>query len=219
MRIYLVSYGDGHLYDTSTKYAPKEIWKVFNTLYFYCPETDKYIESLEVIEIENPKEIKPGIVIGGDHSITYYSLKNFDKNITYLVFDAHFDCLNEDFHHGSFNYYLIKEGYNPLFFGVRSYDKNEYDLCKDKFFNPFEIKDKEVYISIDIDVLDCYVPTWEPGGISFMELDKYLKFLIENNKVLGIDIVESTPKYYPSILIGAQLLKRILCYLQPKTLK
>ncbi len=222
INIGLIKYGEGHLFDNSPKDAPEKLWNYFNTLYFYCKEYDFYIEEqISVKEYTNPKHIDswPYILIGGDHSITYYSVKRFSKDIYYLSLDAHFDCLNEEFHHGSFNYYLMKEGYTPHFFGVRAYDKKEYELCKNLIVDPYSIKNKKLYLSVDIDITNIFNLTWEPYGIRYEELDKIVRYLIQNNEIIGIDIVESTPKFYETIICSAHLLRTIICELIKKSKK
>ena len=59
-----------------------------------------------------------------------------------------------------------------------------------------EIKDKPIYISIDIDVLDPSVAPGtgnpEPGGFTYQELISLL-YSLKNNNIVGMDIVEVLP--------------------------
>jgi agmatinase len=56
---------------------------------------------------------------------------------------------------------------------------------------------EEVYITIDLDVLDpAYLPstgTPEPGGLSYREIMGLLKRIIREHRVVGLDVVELCP--------------------------
>ncbi len=53
------------------------------------------------------------------------------------------------------------------------------------------------YVSIDIDVLDIsLVPgcvSAEPNGLTYSELAETLKTIANNNKIVGVDLVEVAP--------------------------
>jgi agmatinase len=157
---------------------------------------------------------KKPIFIGGDHSITYSLFKAFSKkyeNPCLLIFDAHVDMSNNFLPptHEDFNKTLIEQNIispkNLMIVGARKiYDvEKEYiqeknlqilekiDLDKIKEF----VKDKEVYLSIDIDVLD---PSEAPGtgyceknGLTTREL---LQILQKIKNIKAIDIMEINPK-------------------------
>ncbi len=61
------------------------------------------------------------------------------------------------------------------------------------------LKNKPVYITIDLDVLDPSVfpgtGTPEPGGINFHQMLEIIAMLSKLENVVGLDIVELSPKY------------------------
>ena len=188
-------------------------------------EVSEIKEENNLDELNKKLESSQGdIFIGGDHSITYSlfkSLKGENKGL--IVFDAHPDCDNytETVTHEDFIKKLIDEIHlkkeNLIIIGLRSYCDNEIRFLKDnniKFYTPeriFEIGIKEVidiimeiantfselYISIDIDVLDpCYAPGTgylEPAGLSTLELIYSLKKLKILKNLRRVDLVEVNP--------------------------
>ncbi|MBL7147816.1 MAG: arginase family protein [Nanoarchaeota archaeon] len=164
------------------------------------------------------------IFIGGDHSITYSlfkGLKGVNKGL--IMFDAHPDCdtytntaTHEDFLRKLVDENQIKKE-NIILIGLRSYSNNEINFLKEnkiKYYTTekiFDIGIKEIteiimeiantfsdlYISIDIDVLDpCYAPGTgyqEPAGLSTLELIYILKKLKLLKNLRRIDLVEVNP--------------------------
>ncbi|MCL2518910.1 MAG: arginase family protein, partial [Oscillospiraceae bacterium] len=94
-------------------------------------------------------------------------------------------------------------------FGIRSGEKAEFEFAeKHNFINKFNLsglenipKDKPVYFTLDLDVLDPSVfpgtGTPEAGGVSFTELLNAVIKIGELN-VVGCDLVELSPVYDPS---------------------
>jgi formiminoglutamase len=136
------------------------------------------------------KELDEGIIIGGDHSITYSSFKAFasrNQKSGIIIFDAHPDC-QDDFRppsHEDFLRVLIEEGHvkteNVLLVGLRKWHKIELEYLIEKnikFITMEQIFDNGIknvcesimealtswqcpfYLSIDIDVVD---PAFAPG--------------------------------------------------------
>jgi agmatinase len=59
------------------------------------------------------------------------------------------------------------------------------------------IKTQDVYLSLDLDVLDpalISVGTPEPGGILYDELVNFLKLLCRGKRLVGFDMVELCPR-------------------------
>lgn len=160
---------------------------------------------------------KKYIFLGGDHSITYPIIKALrEKNDFYfLLFDAHPDIHPDPYiNYQSFIFYLIKEKIlDPskiLMIGISNFSFEERSIIekyKIKYYTAFEVidninkvsnevkeilKDKNVYISIDIDVFDKGCGHWiEPLGISFYHYIKIIKDLDIN--LIGFDLVELFP--------------------------
>lgn len=130
------------------------------------------------------------ILLGGDHSITYPTVKGFAENTSdflFIVFDAHPDLM-DDFTPPTQEDYLrvlIEQGIvkpkNVIIIGTRNWDKEEinyinqhsikYHSCKDIYEKSFkeiinevlaivETEELPIYLSIDIDVCD---PAFAPG--------------------------------------------------------
>ncbi|MBI4154680.1 arginase family protein, partial [Candidatus Woesearchaeota archaeon] len=146
------------------------------------PDLDKNNCDKVLKQIEN---LKGRIFIGGDHSISYALVKGFFKrfkNFGLVVFDAHPDCCepfktvtHEDWLRKLIEEKVIKKE-NILLFGIREVDKTEFEFlkgmsiikCKEILENKdytnklmnFINKFKNIYLSLDIDVVD---PKDAPG--------------------------------------------------------
>ncbi|MGZ3534776.1 MAG: agmatinase [Thermodesulfobacteriota bacterium] len=158
------------------------------------------------------------ILLGGDHLITLPIVEELVKNYPQLQIvhiDAHTDLreeyLGESASHCTVMRKLIDRiGRSRLFqIGIRSGTKEEFKLAGEmKSIVPLDssslrsmvrrIRNKPVYITLDLDVLDPSVlpgvGTPEPGGLTFQELISLLKEL-QPLHVIGFDIVELTPDY------------------------
>ena len=146
----------------------------------------KISSNIDIINSSIRKENKIPIILGGEHTISYFSIKAIaDEDPVILHFDAHRDMKstyegNKLCHTTPF-YHLINDGYikgpNLIQIGIRQTDKDENDLSKMKEVITFDawqvhknmksIKNqikkitegRKIYISFDIDVYDiCYVP-------------------------------------------------------------
>ena len=141
-------------------------------------------------------------IIGGDHSISYPigkafldKCKKLNKNPFLIIFDAHVDCMppmkeptHEEWLRALIEYGFPKE--NIMIIGARNIepDEQEYiennkiriirveDARKDnllinKYFK--KMKNKELYISFDIDVFDSSVvkATGYPSENGFTEIE------------------------------------------------
>lgn len=105
---------------------------------------------------------------------------------------------------------------NVYSFGIRSGMREEFQYAKESgmHMHRYEVADplekvlpelegSNVYVTIDIDVLDpAYAPgtgTAEAGGISSKELLKAIQLIAESNvNVIGADLVEVAPPYDPT---------------------
>lgn len=169
---------------------------------------------LDVIK-ENTAQIysagKKILGIGGEHLVTLAeieALREFYNNIAVIQFDAHTD-LREEYlgekltHSGVMKQIGKLIGFeNIAQIGIRSGEKEEFDLMKTYSTLKFQhneldkFKNKNIFITIDLDVLDpgimSGVGTPEAGGMSYNELLGWLKYL-ESFNIIGIDIVELAP--------------------------
>jgi agmatinase len=178
-------------------------------------------ESLDIVYETVAKIIadnKKPMMIGGEHLVTFPVVKALmekyeDLHIIHL--DAHTDLRDEFLGRRLSHATVIKRCYDILGdgrifqFGIRSGEKQEFDFAKNghtfmqKFnFNGLadvieKIKDKPVYITIDLDVLDPSIfpgtGTPEPGGVTFNDLLDAMQKFEKLNNVVGADLVELAP--------------------------
>lgn len=170
-----------------------------------------------VDEIVESKKIP--IMIGGEHLVTYAPVKSLVKkypDLNIIHFDAHTD-LREDYLGEEFSHATVLRRIFDLVgvgklnqFCIRSGLKEEFEWAKtnahlEKFtYNTLEscvkrLKDEPVYITIDLDVFDPSVfpgtGTPEPGGINFHQMLEIIGTLSNLQNVVGLDVVELSPKH------------------------
>lgn len=178
---------------------------------------------LEVTSILNDKKIP--IMIGGEHSISYGSIKAcskyYNNSIWIITLDAHLDMKKEycgiQHNHACISrnvYDYITKNY--ILVGVRSGTKDEWDFIKKNNIINFtseeisnegiqniiskiinKIKDSKIYLSIDMDVLDPIYCSGVGNPEPFGLHPNELRYIIKSlsDKIIGIDIVEATPEY------------------------
>jgi agmatinase len=183
------------------------------------------------------------IVLGGEHTITYSLFKHISKNNPLVLhFDAHRDmksvyCGMEMCHTTPFYHLLdsgILNGNDLVQIGIRQADRteNEYALknnvvtfdawyCRNSFNDIKEwinrnTRNREVYISFDIDVYDItYLPctgTPEPFGLDPFQISDLINSIDSTAKLIGIDLVETGLKNddFREGTLATQTLLRIL---------
>tara|TARA_B100002051_G_C16682377_1_gene610604 strand:- start:373 stop:1263 length:891 start_codon:yes stop_codon:yes gene_type:complete len=183
------------------------------------------------------------ITLGGEHSITPGCIKPFVKKykkLTLLHFDAHADLREsyngEKFSHASaIKRCVDHKNVSVVSFGIRNIsaeeililkknkkrisiywakDKKKWDLNKFKK----QIKNKDVYITFDVDGLDSSIMpatgTPEPGGIFWDEALEIIKIACKNSRIVGADVNELAPiKGFNSYnFLVAKLVYKILSY-------
>jgi agmatinase len=187
------------------------------------------------------KDDKKPMMVGGEHLVTFPVVKALmekyeDLHIIHL--DAHTDLRDEFLGRKLSHATVIRRCYDILGddrifqFGIRSGDRHEFDFAKNghtymqKFnFNGMDeiidkLKDKPVYITIDLDVLDPSVfpgtGTPEPGGVTFNDLLDAMKKFEKLNNVVGADIVELAPMLDSSnvsTVVAAKALREMILLL------
>lgn len=162
------------------------------------------------------------VVLGGDHAISYPVVRAFTEPLHVFHLDAHIDYA--PFVHGlqytngqAFRHIARLPNVKSLTqVGIRSLrhsrqmvedsvkDGNRvvnmeefYDVGKAKLVNALPAN-SNVYVSIDIDVLDLpLVPgtvSAEPNGMSYADLRDTLIALAEHTEIVGFDLVEVNPQ-------------------------
>jgi agmatinase len=211
-------------------------------------DTEKTLERIEGVIKDLLEAEKIPVTIGGEHTITLGVVKGLgDKasKTAVVSFDAHLDLRNEfmglKLSHTTFMR-RINEKVKPskiIEVGTRAVCKEELDYAKKagiEFFTAQQIRKegsqriteqlrkilsryKNVYLSIDMDVLDpAYVPAVqnpEPEGIETYTLFDIL-YGVCDKRVAGFDVVEIAPSYDygTSAIQGAKTIFEVLCYLE-----
>jgi len=182
------------------------------------------------------------VFIGGDHSISYSIVKAFNDVFSdsfLIVFDAHADCMKpmKEPTHEEWLRAVVDSGFKPeniVLIGARKIEPEERRFLhakKIKYFS--EIYDleavadyiterasgKDVYVSIDIDVLEPAVAPAvnypEPLGLTSRELFYLLRRIFFIPGLKAIDIVEVVPEIdknynFRTIKVAAKILEEFL---------
>lgn len=218
--------GESYGIETYSPYQDKDLEDLMifdgGELDFPFGNTEKVLKIIEAYTDGVLRDNKTPVMIGGEHLVTLgavrAALKKYpDLNIVH--FDAHADLrdeyLGERLSHACVLrrcHDLVGDG-RIYQFGIRSGEKSEFVFAeKHTCMNKFNLdtlplicerlKDKPVYFTIDLDVLDSSVfpgtGTPEAGGISFNELVKGIVTVGETLNVVAADINELSPPYDPS---------------------
>ena len=187
-------------------------------------------KSLDVIE-ENARQIysdnKKYLGIGGEHLVTLPAVKACKEkydNLAVIHFDAHTD-LREDYLGEKLSHASVMRRIGEIIgfenikqIGIRSGLKEEFELMKK--YNTLvrgskdldKIRNKKIFLSIDVDVLDpSVIPgtgTPEPDGLLYRELAEWIKYL-QDFDIVGADVVELAPDYDKSEVSTAVVTKII----------
>lgn len=183
-------------------------------------------EALEVIyDTTNTilKDNKKPMMVGGEHLVTlpvFQAVVEKYPDVHLIHLDAHTDLREEFFRRKLSHATVIKRCFDLVgpgrinSFGIRSGDQHEFEWAAAGNINlrkfDFEgldelcntLKDKPVYITIDLDVLDPGVfpgtGTPEPGGMQYKDLLKAFDSFEKLNNLVGADFVELNPYLDPS---------------------
>jgi agmatinase len=216
--------------EVKSKQEISEFWREF----------DSQVSGITKVLLDSGK--KP-LFLGGEHTITYSIFKGFSRYNPLLVhFDAHRDLKSAydgmDMCHTTPFYHLINEGFldgkDLIQIGIRQADREEnkfalnsnvktfsgwdchYSFEKVKEWIRIQSKNRNIYISFDIDVYDIpYVPcsgTPEPFGLDPFQINEIINSFDASSKLVGLDIVETGLKNhdYREGALATQTLLRIL---------
>lgn len=198
---------------------------------------DKMIDDIEVFTSKLLNDGKQPVMLGGEHSLSVGTIRAMAKkypDLHILHFDAHTDLRDTFFDHKLSHANVLYRAWELLGdgrifqFGIRSGAKEEFEWAKEHVIqNKYNtngldeaieiVKDKPVYITIDLDVLDPSVfpgtGTPEPGGISFHELLEAILKFVKLNNIVGADVVELAPHYDQtgaSTIVACKVLRELL---------
>lgn len=163
---------------------------------------------------------KKTMMIGGEHLVTLGTIREYIKKYPdlYIIhFDAHTDLREEFLGRELSHATVLRKCYDLLGdgriyqFGIRSGDSSEFKWASEghTHLRKFDLvgldkciealKDKPVYITIDLDVLDPSIfpgtGTPEAGGITYKELQQAILDMKGLHNIVGADIVELSPHY------------------------
>ncbi len=211
-------------------------------------DTKKTLEALQLVIKDIVGADKTPITIGGEHTITLGITKGLGTKASktaIVSFDAHLDLRNEflglKLSHTTFMR-RINEEVKPariIEVGTRAVCKEELECAKKAgidFFTTRQIrkegsqeiakqlqkklaKYKNVYLSIDMDILDpAYVPAVqnpEPDGLEMHALLDILEGVCDE-RVIGFDVLEIAPNYDQGVsaIQAAKVIFEVLCCLE-----
>lgn len=186
------------------------------------------------------------VVLGGDHSITGPSLAGLGRPVTLIHFDAHTDYRDHVGGQRVGHAQVIRRSFEAgsirrvVSLGIRAIRTDPGDvraMVEDGHtivlaseiheggigaVTPLLPSGEDVYITFDIDSLDPSLApgtgTIEAGGLLYEQARALLQHVIENNALVGFDLVEVNPMLDPSgvtALIGAQIAMDILGFAFP----
>lgn len=241
--------GNMELYDIATD---KEVYKI--GIHTMDPVHERRSPERMAREVEKAvsqmlRKKKFPVVIGGEHSVSIGAFKAFadfykDNDLTILQFDAHSD-LRDEYEGSKYNHACVMaraaEVAPILQVGIRSMSFEERaDVKADRIFYADYIHDvdqktwmydllnklgKNVYITIDLDVLDPSIMsstgTPEPGGMQWYQMLEVLNQINQKTNIVGFDVVELCPMKYnkaPNFL-AAKLIYQLLTYKFENALK
>ena len=184
---------------------------------------------------------KMALMLGGEHSLTLGMVKAYREkyqDLSVLQLDAHADLrdsyLGTKFSHAT----VMRRVYElcPIVpVGIRSLSEEEHRFIDEAGIKPVYTSglilaensinhiittlSSEVYITIDLDVLDpsvmSAVGTPEPGGIGWFELLNLLREVATSKRIVGFDLVELCPDEGPRscAFLAAKLAYKLIGYI------
>ena len=195
--------------------------KLFDYGNLELPPGDKKTALREIKEFTKKivEDKKIPIMLGGEHLVSLATIKAISKtypNLHVIHFDAHTDLrqeyLGEALSHatvmrrvhdslgdGRINQFCIRSGLKEEFQWAKIHTNLEKFTFKTLNQCVSKLRNEPVYITIDLDVLDPSIMsgtgTPEPGGIDFHQMMEIIQELSKLENVVGMDVVELSPKY------------------------
>jgi len=182
------------------------------------------LSRLELVVRDIREAGKVPVIIGGEHTLTYGSVRGVGDDVAVIDFDAHLDLrdeyLGEKLSHTTYMRRLAEQigAERIVEVGTRAVSKEELQYARDAgiaFYSVYDIRKQGVanisrminskvskfrrrYVTVDIDVLD---PAYAPGvgnpegdGLETFTLIDILERIVGRNLV-GFDLVEVCPNY------------------------
>lgn len=181
------------------------------------------------------------LMLGGEHSLTLGMVKAYREKhqaLSVLQLDAHAD-LRDSYLGTRFSHATVMRRVCELCpivpVGIRSLSEEEHRFIDEAGIKPVYANglilagdsinhiiatlSNEVYITIDLDVLDpsimSAVGTPEPGGIGWYELLNLLREVARSKRIVGFDLVELCPDEGPRscAFLAAKLAYKLIGYI------
>jgi len=181
------------------------------------------------------------LMLGGEHSLTLGMVKAYREKhqaLSVLQLDAHTD-LRDSYLGTRFSHATVMRRVCELCpivpVGIRSLSEEEHRFIGEAGIKPVYANglilagdsinyiiatlSNEVYITIDLDVLDpsimSAVGTPEPGGIGWYELLNLLREVARSKRIVGFDLVELCPDEGPRscAFLAAKLAYKLIGYI------
>ncbi len=158
------------------------------------------------------------VLLGGEHSVSIGAFRACAQcypDFSILQLDAHTD-MRDTYEGSSHNHACVMARGKELTdsitqVGIRSSATEErHNINPERVFHAYKLKDnpdwmkqvsaqlgKNVYITIDLDVLDpAYMPstgTPEPDGLTYRQVLDLMRTISEEHTIVGLDVVELCP--------------------------
>lgn len=200
-------------------------------------------EALEAVEGRVSDVLREGkrlVVLGGEHTVTVGVVRAYRRahpGLTVLHLDAHAD-LRDEYEGSGYNHACVMARVGEVCpfvsVGVRSLGGDEFERIRKDGLRVYDVHrmrgdggwiesslrelGNEVYITLDLDVLDPSVVgavgTPEPGGMAWNALLFYLREVFSKKRVLGFDVVELSPRPGTEygVFAAAKLVYRMIGY-------
>ena len=200
-------------------------------------DTEKVLADIQQRSETILSDGKRPFMIGGEHLVTLGSVRAVKEKYgeLYIIhFDAHAD-LRDDYLGQKLSHACVLRRCHDLVgdghifqFGIRSGDREEFEFAKKHtVMNRFsldglagtveKLRGKNVYLTVDMDVLDPSVfpgtGTPEAEGITFKELREAVTLVCSQLNIVGCDVNELSPHYDPtgvSTAVACKLIREIL---------
>jgi len=180
-----------------------------------CISPLRMVELVSKVVAELSSSGRVVVGIGGDHTVTLGLVKGLGRQVSLVMFDAHLDYRDEypegeKLSHATVLRRLKETGLvkDALVVGARGVSREEVEALDEGVRVLYAWSDlsalrdelsalgKPRYVTVDVDVLDPSVAPGvscpEPGGLSYLELQRALLEVLEDD-VVGLDVVEVNP--------------------------
>ena len=180
-----------------------------------CISPLRMVELVSKVAAELSSSGRVVVGIGGDHTVTLGLVKGLGRPVSLVMFDAHLDYRDEypegeKLSHATVLRRLRETGLikDALVVGARGVSREEVEALDEDVRVLYAWSDLSVlrdelsalgkprYVTVDVDVLDPSVAPGvscpEPGGLSYLELQRALLEVLEDD-VVGLDVVEVNP--------------------------